>query len=321
MSNFASGYLKYISHLEEINEGALSCPERMISEIEESYRGHLRSIAADLLHHYKDARIIMLSGPSSSGKTTTASLLGEFLANFGRRSYLVSLDDFYRGRANLPLLPNGKPDYESLAALDTEKITACLKSAVAQGRLVVPVYDFVDGVQQGEREIHVGEKDMVIVEGLHALNPVFTRELPEGAAVKIYVSVKQEIKDANSYAIGAGDIRLVRRIVRDVRFRGSSAEKTISMWPEVEEGEDRYIRPYRTAADYTVNSIHLYEPCVLRTVAIPLLRQIAPDSLCYRRARDLESRLMRFEPISPDLVPEGSMLREFLGELGVRSEE
>ena len=151
------------------------------------------------------------------------------------------------------------------------------------------------------------------MEGIHGLNPIFTRDLPEDVCLKLYVSVKQQIKDANGEVLSPWSLRLVRRIVRDIQFRGSTAENTLHMWAQVVEGENRYIRPYRISADYTVNSIHIYEPCVLRTVAIPLLRAIAADDLHYKKARDLESRLMRFEPIDPALVPNGSMLREFLG--------
>ena len=131
--------------------------------------------------------------------------------------------------------------------------------------------------------------------------------------MKIYTSVKQGIKDANGTVISPMDLRLVRRLVRDYHFRNTSQERTFSMWPNVVAGENKYIRPYRHTSDITVNSIHIYEPCVLRNHAIPLLRAIAPDSPYFQKARELEARLMRFEPISDSLVPEDSMLREFLG--------
>lgn len=314
MSNFASGYIKYINHLEQINDGALKCPERMIDEVEGSYREHLRNIAANLHCFHRRVRVVMLAGPSSSGKTTTAKLLRAYLSELGAAAHIISMDDFYRGRGLAPVLPNGKYDYESVEALDADKIRACLDAVVTDGRFSVPRYNFAAGrPEDTEREYEIGENDIVIVEGIHSLNPVFTRELPEDVCVKLYVSVKQQIKDANGEVISPMDLRLVRRIVRDVQFRGTSADETISMWPEVVAGEDKYIRPYRLSADYTVNSIHIYEPCVLRGTAIPLLRDIAADSRNYRKARDLESRLMRFEPVDSALVPKNSMLREFLG--------
>lgn len=314
MSNFASGYIKYINHLEQINQGAVERPEQMVQEVEEAYHEHIRNIARNILESHKSARVVMLAGPSSSGKTTTAHLLRDYLEGFGAGAHIISLDDFYRGAGLAPVLPNGKFDYESVEALDGDKIRACLKDVIATGKLSVPVYNFTLGrPEDSPRQFETTLGDIVIVEGIHGLNPAFTRELPEGVCVKLYVSVKQQIKDANGEVISPMDLRLVRRIVRDVRERSTSADSTLSMWPEVVAGEDSYIRPYRITADYTVNSIHIYEPCVLRTTAIPLLREIAPDSPNYRKARDLESRLIRFEPVDPALVPETSMLREFLG--------
>ena len=249
-----------------------------------------------------------------SGKTTTAHLLRDYLTAFGANTTIVSLDDFYRGVGKAPQLPGGQFDYESVKALDEEAIKGCLLDIISTGEFSVPTYNFTLGRPEGElRRYKLDPQDMVIVEGIHGLNPQFTRELPEGSCVKLYVSVKQQIKSANGEVISPMDLRLVRRIVRDIQFRDTSPERTLAMWPQVVKGEDRYIRPYRLTADYTVNSIHIYEPCVMRRVAIPLLRAIAEDSPYYKKARDLESRLMRFEPIDESLVPENSMLREFLG--------
>ena len=314
MSNFASGYIKYINHLEQINDAALSRPAVMIGEVEDSYREHIKNIARNIVTHYGKAKICMLAGPSASGKTTTAHFLRDYLGEFGVRATIVSMDDFYLGAEDVPTLPDGTKDFETVNALDIELVKSCLKSVIESGSCMLPKYYFGDG----KRELNVTKLDIqdhgfVIMEGIHALNPVFTKELPEGSAIKLYVSVKQQIKDVNGDVISPMDIRLVRRICRDVQFRGTSVERTLSMWPNVVHGEDMYIRPYRLSADYTVNSIHIYEPCVLRGAVIPQLRAIPEDSPYYRKARELDSYLMRFEPVNPDLVPENSMLREFLG--------
>jgi len=314
MSNFASGYIKYINHLEQINDGAVNDPANMVDEVEEGYRESLRNVARNISERKKRARIVMLSGPSSSGKTTTAHLLRDYLEGFGIHATIISLDDFYLGRDRTPRLPDGTLDFETIEALDAGKVIECLSNVIATGKFSVPHYSFALGRADGEdARYEIAPEDMVIVEGIHGLNPLFTRGLPENSFVKLYVSVKQQIKDANGEVLSPMSLRLIRRIVRDIKFRSSTAERTLSMWPQVIEGENRYIRPYRIWADYTVNSIHIYEPCVLRTVAIPLLRAIEIDSLYYKKARDLESRLMRFEPVDPALVPDGSMLREFLG--------
>lgn len=314
MSNFASGYIKYINHLEQINDAALACPEKMIREVEESYCEHLQNIARNIAVHRNKVKICMLSGPSSSGKTTTAHLLHKYLGEFGITSYIVSMDNYYLERDKTPRNPDGTKDFESVQALDIEKIEKCLLETVSDGIITIPNFDFEQGKAVGpDTVIDVQKNDIVIMEGIHGLNPIFTRKLPPDNTIKLYVSVKQQIKDANGEVISPFDLRLVRRIVRDMQFRGTSPERTLSMWDNVIDGENKYIRPYRLGADYTVNSIHIYEPCVLRTIAIPTLRQIAEDSPYYKKARELDSRLMRFEPISPDLVPGNSMLREFLG--------
>ncbi len=314
MSNFASGYIKYINHLEQINDGAVTDPAGMVEEVEGAYRESLRNVARNISERKKRARIVMLSGPSSSGKTTTAHLLRIYLEGFGIKATIISLDDFYLGRDKTPRLPDGSYDFETVEALDAEKIIQCLSNVIATGKFSVPHYSFSLGRPDGPgTDYEIGPEDMVIVEGIHGLNPLFTKGLPEESYIKLYVSVKQQIKDANGEVLSPMNLRLIRRIVRDIKFRDSPAERTLSMWPQVIEGENRYIRPYRIWADYTVNSIHIYEPCVLRTVAIPLLRAIEIDSLYYKKARDLESRLMRFEPVDSALVPDGSMLREFLG--------
>lgn len=314
MSNFGSGYVKYIQHLEQINDCALTDPARMILEAEDAYREHIESIARSIVSHYGGAKICMLAGPSASGKTTTACFLRDCLRALGVMAETVSLDDFYLGRDLAPVLPNGERDYESVRALDIPLVSACIGSVIRSGRCTLPRYDFATSRRlPGTQPVDVGERGVVIFEGIHALNPVFTANLPEKSAIRLYVSVKQNIRDVNGEVISPMDLRLVRRIARDVQFRGTGAERTISLWQNVVDGEDRYIRPYRLTADYTVNSIHIYEPCVLRGRVIPMLRQIPGDSLWYRRARDLDARLMRFEPVDDALVPEDSMLREFLG--------
>lgn len=314
MSNFASGYIKYINHLEQINDAAVSCPERMIQEVEESYNEHLQNIARNIATHRSKVKICMLSGPSSSGKTTTAHLFQKYLKDFGITAYIVSMDNYYLPREFLPKNPDGSMDFETVNAIDISQIEKCLLEIISDGVISVPNYDFGFGKPVGENSVFdIKENDIVIMEGIHGLNPVFTRHVPQENLIKLYVSVKQQIKDANGEVISPYDIRLVRRIVRDMKFRNTNPEGTLSMWDNVVDGENRYIRPYRLSADYTVNSIHIYEPCVLRTIAIPSLRMIAEDSPYYRKARELESRLMRFEPISSDLVPGSSMLMEFIG--------
>ena len=314
MSNFASGYIKYINHLEQINDAAITNPQKMISEVEASYSEHLENIARNIANREEKVKVCMLSGPSSSGKTTTAHFFKDNLLKFGINAHIISMDNYYLNREDIPYKSDGTQDFETVNALDIKHIEETILNAIENREITIPNYSFEEGRAIGEDEVlKIGENDMVILEGIHGLNPIFTKHVSPEKLCRLYVSVKQQIKDANGEVISPFDIRLTRRIVRDMQFRATPPERTLSMWDSVNEGEDRYIRPYRLSADYTVNSIHIYEPCVLRTIAIPILRKIAEDSLYYRKARDLEARLMRFEPISPSFVPETSLLKEFLG--------
>ena len=211
------------------------------------------------------------------------------------------------------MLPNGEKDYETVDALDIALFR------IVEFRHSQRLLPFA-GVRFYNEDPNIGGKKLDVSDlrvrhhgGSARAEPYFTRDLPEGSTIKLYVSVKQQIKDINGEVISPMDIRLVRRISRDIRSRDTMPERTIAMWDNVVAGEDKYIRPYRLSADYTVNSIHIYEPCVLRRLVIPLLREIPEDNPCYRKARDLDARLMRFEPIDAELVPANSMLREFLG--------
>ncbi len=314
MSNFASGYIKYINHLEQINDAALINPQNMINEVEASYEEHLQNIARNIVSRQEKVKICMLAGPSSSGKTTTAHLLKEHLCEFGKNAHIISMDNYYFAREEAPLRHDGTRDFETLDAVDINGIQACLNDIVSGKKLLIPTYDFTLGRRTQElTEIDLDEDDIIIMEGIHALNPVFTSKILNSCVIKLYVSVKQPIKDANGDVIGPMDLRLVRRIVRDMQFRNTTPEKTLEMWNNVMDGENKYIRPYRLSADYTVNSIHIYEGCVMRTLAIKTLRAIAQDSPYYKKARQLESKLMRFEPIDISHVPTNSMLREFIG--------
>ncbi|MFI3206645.1 MAG: nucleoside kinase [Clostridia bacterium] len=313
MSSFASGYIKYVNHLEQINDAAINNPKKMIEEVEYSYHEHLQTIANDIVKHKNNIRICLLAGPSSSGKTTTANLLCKYLKELGKNAFIVSLDDFYKNQNDAPTRADGTKDFETVYSLSVEKVTECIKNIVSLKPFIVPEFSFPLGKSISEKEYILGENDIVIMEGLHALNPIFTNEIGENQLLKLYVSIKQPIKDANGEVLTAEEARLVRRMVRDIKFRDCGTEETLSMWQDVMDGEDKYIRPYRLSADYTVNSIHIYEPCVLRSIAIPMIRQVAEYSPYYRKARAIEAKLMRFEKIDKSLVPQNSVLREFIG--------
>lgn len=302
------------NELEYINESALSSPEVFAAECEARYENIIEKISESI----KDdpgREIVMLAGPSSSGKTTTAKKLSEAFLKRGVKTFVLSLDDFYLDRDEIPFLPDGTRDFETVYALDLDCFRDTVNSLLKGETVKAPVFDFTTGRRSKTEfnEITLGPEDAVIIEGLHALNPLITDKI-EGKLIKIYISVSSRIYDRNGRIIlNKRNLRFIRRMVRDYKFRGSTVDNTYKLWKNVTAGEDKYLFPYRGNADVRINTIHLYEPCVLKKQALVLLKdsEISPE---YRAdAAKLCSALEKFEDIDESLVPENSLLREFLG--------
>ena len=256
----------------------------------------------------------MMAGPSASGKTTTAHRLADALRAGGTGAEIISLDDFYRGEYQAPLLPDGGHDYEHVEALNVEEVRSCLSELIEKGRCDMPVFDFSIHMPYSHRRRVVLEDGAVaVVEGIHALNPALIGTLPAGAFRRIYISVKQGVRDGTEELLGPNDVRLVRRIVRDRNFRSTPPQRTLFMWKNVLDGERKYIKPFRKSADFTINSFHACEPCVLKTRAVTLLHTVPEGDPGWETARRLLGGLERFEPMDCGLVPGNSILREFIG--------
>lgn len=314
MINLGNSYHKYIFHLEQINDAARNEPSAFVDEVEYAFRENLQVISRDILRQKKRSRVIMLSGPSSSGKTTTAHILMEELNRMGVGTVIISLDNFYLGRGIAPLLPDGGYDYESIEALNIPEIERCLTGLIKNGCCDMPVYSFPMGRPNEEkRHIELKENSIAIVEGIHALNPRITSHVPKDGLLKMYISVKQNIKDSRGEVLSHRDIRLIRRIVRDYKHRGVPADETFGMWGSVCRGEDLFIQPFKRTSNITINSIHMYEPCVLQKDAVELLSKIPRDNEQYAFAQRLIRSLSRFESISEELIPKTSLIREFIG--------
>jgi len=314
MTNLANNYVKYVNHLEQINAAATKQPNDMVQQIEQAYQDNLSVIAEHISRDSAKYKVAMLSGPSSSGKTTTAHILMDMLKLRGVNAVIISLDDFYRGEKNAPVLKNGQHDYESVDALNLPLLEKCLLDLMQKSECDMPLFDFA--VRQPSpliRHVQLEEHDIAIVEGIHALNPLITQHLPKEKLLKLYISVKQGIKDCSGEILSPTDIRLVRRIVRDYKFRGTTPERTINMWKTVIAGENKYIKPFKMTSDITINSILIYEPCVLRQDALFLLGEIADDNPNINKVKKLLQSLERFVPIDSDLVPKNSIAREFIG--------
>lgn len=315
MTDACSNFVKYANDLRQINRAALEGPAAFVMRTEEAYYKDIGRVAAGLVRG--KARLVMLAGPTSSGKTTTARLLAGELEKLGMDCALISLDDFYRGEHLAPLLPSGERNYESIDALDVSAIQSCLSQLLETSRCEMPVFDFETHVPfPHTRTVTLHKNGIAIAEGIHALNPVLISRIPALGVKRIYISVKQGILDGKNTLLGPNDMRLVRRLVRDHGFRKTGPEQTLSMWGTVMAGERNYIKPFRGLADFTVNSFHVYEPCVLRDPAARLLHTVPEESGCFGTARELLSVLERFRPIDGALVPQDSILREFIGPAG-----
>ena len=276
---------------------------------------HDRVTEAALNAKAAGARIVMLAGPSSSGKTTTASIIDETLEREGGRAYVVSLDDFYLNRGEGPKLPDGSDDYESVWALDVPLIGDSLSRLIRNGRAALPLFDFTTGTRRAERmQIRLKKNDMLIIEGLHALNPVITDGLPPEDLALLYISVSSRIVAENNIYLNKRDLRFVRRMIRDYRFRASSPEHTFRLWRNVLTGEDMYLFPYEDRAQFRINSLHPYEPCVFAPKAISLLQTVPEGSPFRKNALLLAEKLSGFARADSAVVPENSLLQEFLGE-------
>lgn len=308
MSN-TNNYLEYINS----HASPAECRD-FIADCEARYTKKLDAVA-DRVNHAGGHEIILLAGPSSSGKTTTANLISSRLNQYGRRVFTISLDDYYKNAEDAVLDEEGNPDFETVEALDLPLLTANLRELIDKGSTEKPVFDFMTGRRKEERQpIVIGTGDVVVVEGLHALNPLITSELPAKSLLKLYVNLNSRIyKTDGKIVLNKRNIRFIRRMVRDYQFRNSSVENTFQLWEKVTEGEERYLYPFKETADVKINSLYLYEPCVFRDQAIALLADVPGATPYYGQARALIHALEQFLPISPELVPQNSLLREFLG--------
>ena len=304
-----------MNKLEYINDKAINNPQEFINECEKRYEEIISEITEKIVST-KGREIVMLAGPSSAGKTTTARRLKESLEKSGVKTYVLSLDDFYLNRDDIPYLPDGSQDYETVYALDLDCLESELNALLRGDKVKAPVFDFTTGKRSETmfNEIILGKEDVVIIEGLHALNPVITDKI-QGKLLKIYINVSSRIYDEKGdIVLNKRNLRFVRRMVRDYKFRDSSVENTCRLWKNVTKGEDEYLFPYRDNADIKADTIHLYEPCVLKHQA---LRMIGEDDVSEEYKNDIykiAKALDRFNDIEENLVPENSLLREFLGE-------
>lgn len=260
------------------------------------------------------ARMVLLAGPSSSGKTTSCRRLSVQLSVLGYDVQQISLDDYFLERARTPKLPNGEFDFESVDALDIPLLNQHLNALFRGEEVKIPTFDFIKGdPYYSGKTLKMGPRSILVVEGIHALNPKLTAEIEEGLKFKVYVSALTQLAIDDQNIIHGTDNRLVRRIVRDNNFRGWNAYETLRRWPDVVRGERKHIFPYQENANVMFNSALLYELGVLKRYAEPLLKQVHEDCEEYSIAKQLLNFSELLLPIDDKFIPYNSIMREFLG--------
>ena len=300
--------------LSVINGYAENSPQEIVRSSEEWYLSEISQIAQTISDN-KNIKIVAIAGPSGSGKTTTAHIMCDRLHEYGENTVVVSLDDFYLPYNDLPILPNGSRDIESVNALDISLIKKCFNEIISSGKTMLPKFNFETKERIKEyAEADIRNKGIVIVEGLHALNPIISDLVPRENIFKIYISVNLPVvDDSGKQILSSRQIRLMRRALRDRIFRNTDINNTLSLWNGVVEGECKFLYCFKHTADINVKTLHFYEPCVYRNDFLALKSDINKDSQCYDYFMKTADALEKFVPIDSSLVPENSLIREFIG--------
>lgn len=258
-------------------------------------------------------KIVLLAGPSSSGKTTTTRKLCTYLQSLGKNPKVISMDDYFVEKDENPIGEDGKPDYECLEAIDLDLFNDHMARLISKEEVMVPTYNFLLGKKEFNKKMQVQEEDIILIEGIHGLDPHILTNIPREKKYKIYLSALTELNMDDHNRISTTDNRLLRRIIRDNRTRGYNVEATLRSWPSVRAGEEKYIFPYQDDADVVFNTALIYELGVLKTYVEPLLYSVNPNSEYYEEAKRLINFLHLFLPIPSESIPQDSILREFIG--------
>ena len=287
--------------------------ETLVQISEALHAKHIAEIASRAAEN-RGIKLILVAGPSSSGKTTFAQKLGIQLQAEGLRPHLISMDNYFINRDQVPFGPDGLQDFESMEAVDSALFNEHMQALLKGQEVQLPTYNFKTGKREyNGNALQLQEEDVLIVEGIHCLNESLSSSVPKSQKFKIYISAITMLNIDDHNRIPTTDGRLLRRMVRDHQHRGTSAAETIKRWPSVRSGEERNIFPFQEEADVIFNSAHIYELAVLKTYAEPLLYNIQKEEPEYGEARRLIKFLNYFLGVSSEIVPEMSIIREFIG--------
>ncbi len=304
-----------INHAGDLNEtierGELSDIVRICEALHEKKIAQI----ADMIQSKKSARLILIAGPSSSGKTTFAKRLGIQLRVLGKKYITIGMDDYFIDRDKTPHGDDGKPDLDAITAVDVEQFNIDLQKIIRGESVQIPTYNFITGKREyNKKPLQIDEETYLIVEGIHGLNERLTENIPEDEKFKIYISALTQLNIDNHNRIATTDLRLIRRMVRDVKHRGYDGQKTLELWKNVVRGENKNIFPFQENADVMFNSSLIYELAFLKKHAVPVLKAVPKDSEYYDESRRL-LLILSFFNVGKDerAIPNTSIIREFIG--------
>jgi uridine kinase len=304
-----------IDSIGALNDAAVDGRTREIIMVSEAlHEQRIAEIAAMITDQLREVRIILIAGPSSSGKTTFSKRLSIQLLTRGISPFPMEIDNYFVDRDQTPLDEFGEYDFESIKAVNTEHLGKDLNKLISGKSVQMPHYDFLAGESKPGSTVQLLPGQMIIVEGIHGLNPKLLPELPEKRIFRIYVSALTQLNLDRHNRVSTTDTRLIRRIVRDARDRGYSAQDTINRWESVRRGEKRYIFPFQHNADVMFNSALVYELAALKPLAEPLLRQVPFGTPEHIEAKRLLTFLEWFLPIDNKPIPDNSIIKEFIGD-------
>ena len=297
--------------LKELNKSCIEDPTALVARAEDEYHDRISRIAEKIVGNGK-IRIVLIAGPSGSGKTTTANLISDRIKSLGKRSKVVSLDDFYRDResTDYPRRADGGLDYECPESLDLPRLTETLQKIINGEEYSLPKYDFKLGRPTSEVKHPSALGEIIVIEGLHAINPLISDCLPKSALYKIFISVSTNINDNGDRILSGRKLRFVRRLVRDSIYRGADAKRTLDFWGEVLRGENIYLYPHRHLADISFDTFHVFEPPLMKNFALELLTEELANEVEY--VRIIRDAMLKIESLDEALVPKNSLIREFI---------
>jgi uridine kinase len=303
-----------VRNVGSLNDGIVANLLPEISLVGEAlHEARIARIASDIAARRGAVRVVLVAGPSSSGKTTFSKRLAIQLVTNGIRPFPLALDDYFLERDETPRDEKGEYDYESLRALDVPLFNGQLNAMMRSEPVQLPRYNFKTGMREDGSRVTLGGDHVIIVEGIHGLNPDLVPGLPPERIYRVYISALTQLNLDAHNRVSTSDTRMIRRLVRDAATRGYEADATLRRWPSVVAGEKKHIFPYQENGDAVFNSALVHELAVLRPLAEPLLLQVQPESAEWLESRRLLSFLRWFRPATPEVVPDNSILREFLG--------